>query len=138
MTGILEKNFMKVWLASAGMIGYHIVTDARALDIERQDSKPRQLTVIYRRPFCPIGRVERFPTTDKLGQSNRDWKNDLSNYDTSVAEFKWVMPSPFGVHQIVYAHPQHGQLLGHVSRFWGVVIFPFQKLREKPVPSPST
>ena len=135
MTGILERNFMKVWFTAAGFIGCHMYSDARALAIERQDSKPRQLTIIYRRPFCPIGRVERFPTVDKLGQSDNDWELDQIDYYTSAAEFKWVMPSPTGAHQIIYAHPQHGLLLGHFSRIWGIVVFPFQSLREKPEPS---
>jgi hypothetical protein len=132
MSGILERNFMKVWFTAAGFIGCHMISDVRALAIERQDSKPRQLTVIYRRPFCPIGRVERYPTTDKLYQSAKDWEFDLSDYYSSTAEFKWVTPSPTGVHQIIYAHPNGKQLLGHVSRFWGVVVFPFKNLREKP------
>jgi len=136
MSVILESNFMKVWLAAAGMIGYHITSDAMAFAIERQDSKPSQLTVIYRHPFCPIGRVERFPSSNKLYQSNNEWKLDMADYYSSAAEFKWVMPSPTGAHQIIYAHPQHGLLLGHFSRFWGSVIFPFQKIHEKPEHTP--
>jgi len=131
MAGILERNFMKVWLAAAGMIGCHIASDARAISIEQQKSQPRQLTVIYRRPFCPVGRVERFPTADKLGQSARDWQLDMSDYYPSVAEFKWVIPSPTGTHQIIYEHPTKGPLLGYFSRIWGIVVFPMQSLREK-------
>ena len=136
MAGILEQNFMKVWFTAAGFIGCHMISDARALAIERQDSKPRQLTVIYRRPFCPIARVERFPSADKLGQSNREWKLDMSDYYKIASDWQWVMPSPTGVHQIIYAHPQRGQLLGHFSRVWGVVVFPFQSLCEKPAHAP--
>ena len=138
MAGILEQNFMKVWFTAAGFIGCHMISDARALAIERQDSKPRQLTVIYRRPFCPIARVERFHTTDKLGQSEREWKLDMSDYYKMVGDWQWVVPSPTGAHQIIYAHPNGKQLLGHFSRVWGLVVFPFQSLREKPAPAPST
>ena len=128
MAGILERNFMKVWLGAAGVIGYHIAADARAFSIERQDTKPEQLTIIYRRPFCPIGRVVRYEDTTKLGQSARDWQQDQHDNYTMTGNWQWVIPSPTGTHQIVYAHPQHGPLLGYYSRVWEVVIFPFRKL----------
>lgn len=127
MAGILERNFMKVWLGAAGFIGYHMFADARAFAIERQETKPGQLTVIYRWPFFPIGRVERHQNIDKLGQSANDWYLDQHDYK-SASDWKWVIPSPTGTHQIVYAHPQHGPLLGYYSRVWQVVIFPFRKL----------
>ena len=128
MTGILERNFMKVWLAAAGMIGYNLVTDARALAIERKDTKPGQLTVIYRRRFCPIGRVERHQGTDKLGQSANDWHADQYDYYKIAADWKWVIPSPTGAHQIIYSNPDGKQLLGYYSRVWQVVIFPFRQI----------
>ena len=128
MTGILERNFMKVWLAAAGMIGYNLVTDARALAIERKDTKPGQLTVIYRRRFCPIGRVERHQGTDKLGQSANDWHLDQYDNYTMTGDWQWVIPSPTGAHQIVYSNPDGKQLLGYYSRVWQVVIFPFRQI----------
>lgn len=127
MAGILERNFMKVWLGAAGFIGYHMFADARAFAIERQDTKPGQLTVIYRRPFCPIGRVERFADTTKLGQSDKDWERDQSDYYKITGDWQWVTPSPTGTHQIIYSNPNGGQLLGYYSRVWQVVIFPFPK-----------
>jgi len=128
MHGILERNFMKVWLSAAGFIGYHMLSDDRAFAIARQQTKPGQLTIIYRRPFCPIGRVERYQNTDKLGQSAKEWELDQADYYKSVSDFRWVLPSPFGNHQIIYAHPRHGPLLGYFSSVWGVVVFPFGKI----------
>jgi hypothetical protein len=128
MAGILERNFMKVWFAAAGVIGYHIATDARALAISRQDEKEGQLTIIYRRPFCPIGRVERYHTPDKLGQSARDWELDMSDNYKIASDWQWVMPSPTGNHQIIYTHPTRGPLLGYYSRVFGVCVFPFKQI----------
>lgn len=125
---ILERNFMKVWLAAAGVIGYHIATDARALSISRQDEKEGRLTIIYRRPFCPLGRVERFLTTNKLGQSDREWKLDMNNNYKIAGDWQWVMPSPTGNHQIIYTHPTRGPLLGYYSCVFGVCVFPFKQI----------
>lgn len=141
MSGILDRNYKFVWLgAMTGMCylileksqGKRFINHTKLAQNQQQNTNNRKMTIIYRRPFCPIGTVfdtdldnivkdgfwDNLPTTLKNDKYVRNARN------------AWVLMTPFGSHQIITTNPSGDILTGYYSRIFGIPVFPFSRLNK--------
>ncbi len=132
MSGILERNYKKVWLGALAGMSYLILEknqSQRFIEKDNHDNNGnRQMTITYRRPFCPVATVFH---TDLDNLFKDEFWDNLSSKTVKQqpgAKNKWVLTTPFGSHQITTTNNRGEILTGYYSRIFGIPVFPFSRL----------
>lgn len=124
-TDIITNKFVSSWLLAASFVGVHVISDIRANTIEEEmRNLDNPITIIYQKPFCPIGHVINYAkmpiNTDIELRSPDAGGNKIT---------RWVIPSPFGNHKIIYYNVNTDtQTVGYYSCFYATKVFPLSKV----------